>query len=771
MRSRTTVALVYLRAQAGGDFFADTPFCLAAGELRALGHRADVFEVYLDREDAETSALRLDAVVAAIDDGGYGLVVFEHVWQPSLIRRISALGAVVLLTEPDAAIVAPPLLRLRHLTNNRQPLLDLVAALADGSDLLQLRNLTVESERGEVRHSLLEQAHPQVADALRPFCPIVDVRKIGVEQARDGSIPPQRKSLDTNKGCPFSAPVRENPRFTDLALPDAGVTLAGCSFCFMGGDYQALTWRETVRIHCEQIAYYQRELAGHTGRGLDEVVLRDQHAIRYLPHLLREAIARGLPPLGILVPGRGDAILRYGDALREAAEIAAGTGFWFTIYLIGFESFSDDQLELYNKGVRAEDYAQALVGLRDLHHTHPETFRLYAYGSSSFILWNPWTTLDDVLLTTRFAREHAVGALAHGIGDTRLRLYRNLPLWHRAAADGLLDDDGDDDAVLTDAGSRHTGYAAATPWRYRDGRVAYAEALAARLLRHASVEEAIGVLETAVGWAARRWPSARPALGREALEASDDDREIEAIANAWVALRSLWRPQHSKRLEPGDLQQQTTRKAAARTMRVGRACNNACARCVGGHAQFDNDAPRLQRAAARAAEAAAGGALVVTGREPLLLSSLPRLVRTAREAGAGDVEIVSNARVLAIDGAAARLIGAGTSRLLAKRHRVADADEDAYAHAAGAGAQMWAGVDAWRAAGGRWRLLAIVVAGAEDELTALVEIAAERGVSGVTIAVQAGEVWPERVALLAEALGAARLAGERKGIKVEFEGF
>ncbi|MCB9738958.1 MAG: hypothetical protein H6747_06800 [Deltaproteobacteria bacterium] len=678
--------------------------------------------------------------------------------------------AKVVLTEADADLGRRVDFRLLHLTSHRAPLHALVRTLEEGGDLAAIPNLQwqlagMASAEGPVR----VQAHPASPDALRPFAPVLDIRTIGEPRARDGSRPPRRKTLDTNKGCPFSAPIAENPAFSGLQLPSEGVTLSGCSFCFMGGDYKALPWRETVAIHLGQLAYYERALAERGEAPLEEIVLRDQHAIRYLPHLLQGAIERGLRPIGFLVPGRGDAILRYGDALREAAAIAADSGFWFTLYLIGFESFSQPQLDLYNKGVTTAQYAEAIASLRELQRAHPEAFRLTAYGASSFILWNPWTTLDDLDATTRFCRAHDVLPLAHGIGDTRLRLYPHLPLWHKARAEGLLLESADDGRPA-DAGARWTGYAAATPWLARDGRLAVAEVLATELLRRVRPAAALDAIEVAAAWAWRRFPAPLPPLGREAIEAGASEEsaalrhEIAALVDEIDGLRALWRS--APAAAAGTDARPTP--PAERTILVGAGCNNACRRCVGEHGHHDDATARLQP---RVDAAASSGRVVFAGREPTLVRGLPGLLRRARGAGATDVQLVSNGRALALAGVAEQLAAAGASRVQLKRHRLGDEDEDAYARAAGAGAQQRQGARAASEAGLRLEALLIPVAGAEAELPALVAQAAVDGATAVQVQILLGEVVPERVGALRQALTAAERTAAEAGLRWTIEGF
>ncbi len=778
---RLAVAFVYLRAQTGGDFFADTPFCLAAAELRRSGRTADVYEVYLPRGDEAAAAAQIDELCDRLRSGAYDLCVFEHLWLPSLVDAVAAQGALLLLTEPDAELGRRVDLRLLHFNNHRQPLHELVALLEVGGDLGQIPNLIIElpEMQGPIT-AAREEAHPQVADAFRPFEPVLDVIEIGEERAEDGGRVPLRKTLDTNKGCPFSAPVAANPALAAVPMPATGVTMAGCAFCFMGGDYKALHWRDTVPLHLSQIAWYQEHLPRARGRQLEEVVLRDQHALRYLPQLIEGAIARGLRPVGLLVPGRGDAILRFGAELRAAARLSEGTGFWFTIYLIGFESFSQPQLDLYNKGVTTAEYAEALAQLHALQRAHPVTFRLHAYGASSFILWNPWTTLEDLEATAAFARRHAAHALAHGIGDTRLRLYRHLPLYWKAKHDGLLHD-ADDDPVegaqapaAEDAGARFTGYAAARPWRFRDGRLAHCELLASALLRRGRPADALGQLEAAVAWTRWRWPSALPPRGREELAASGgaDVAEISAIISALDTLSATARPGLTAAGEAStrSLRGPSVVAAQRRTVLLGAGCNNHCKRCLGEHRAHEVDPERLRAHAERAA--AADGRVVFAGREPLLVPALPQWVAAARRGGAQSVEVVTNGRALALPGVARRLQAAGVDVLTVKRHRLADEDEDAATQTEGAGEQQRLGVARARAEAPmlRLRVLLLPEPAGWAELAALISWAADLGAGDVTVRALAGSLPLQALAEVAGALGDARAAAATRGVRLDFEG-
>ncbi len=712
-------AFIYLHAQAGPDYFADVPFAWTAGELRALGLPADVLHVHFERDQPKLQEQLLDELVERLREGRYRLAVLEHCWLPTLVKRLqSELEMLVCETEPFAVHPGARVdFVLHHFTDHRQPLIDLVIALRDGTDLLDVRNLRIHQSGQSPTHSRIREPHPSTPDALRPFCPVIDRITIGVPIDERGEQHPVRKTLDTNKGCPFSDQIIDNRVFADVTLTDPSISMAGCAFCPMGGDYVALPWRKAVEKHLDHIAYYQQRMPQ-----LDEIVLRDQHAIRYAPELLKGAIARGLRPFGLLVPGRGDAILRFGEAMQEASEAAAGTGFWWTIYLIGFESFSQPQLDLYNKGVTVDQYGDALRQMRALHRRFPDGFRLYAAGASSFILFSPWTTLDDLRANVDFCKQHAVWRLARGLTTTRMRLYPNLPLYHKAKHDGLLRD-----FVATDGrGAAHTGYAAEAGWVYRDTRVAVVENLHERLRRHCNVDELVGLLDTCERHVRRC-----------------DGTDVDQIEAHWIELRRLWRKDKAAlaatSLSTIERKQRASqiRSKAERTVLVGRHCNNHCRTCIAEHAQHQEDEQRLAQAVK---VAASDGRVTVAGREPLLLAGLPRLLRSTD--GARRIELVSNGRALASPRVATKLQRAGVTDLLLKRHRLADVDEDNYCRADGAGAQFWRGIEqlAQQTPSIRWRLLLIVTTEGIDELSEIADKALLHGAAGVQLKVMAGAV-------------------------------
>ena len=744
------VLLVYLHAQAGGDYFSDEPFAWSAGELRALGVAAELVHVHFDRTRPHTAAAleqRLLAHVAAVKDT---LVVLDQCWLPELMADMQAQGALLCATDAFAVQASRPQFTLQHFAQNRLPLLDLVAALRNGEELLAVPNLVVDLGDGPLT-SQRQQPWPPAPIALRPYCPVTDALVLGEPRDLNSALPPVRKSLDINSGCPFSAPIASNPLLTGVPAAGDEITRAGCSFCFMGGDYRALPVAQTVALTVAHAAWLQQQLPR-----LDEIVLRDQAALRYLPALARGLVAAGLQPLGLLVPGRGDAILRYGAEMAEAAAVLAGSGHWFAIHLIGFESFSQAQLDLYNKGVTVAEYAAALQNMRALQRQHPTTFRLDKGGASSFILFNPWTTLDDLRQNAEFCNEHSVLELANGLHLTRLRLYPNLPLYWKARQDGLLID-----AAPSAFGAAFTGYAAEATWRFADARVALVETLLRQLAVHCQLPETVGLLHSVVRWVAGRLPRS---IGRDELPLAE---VLPDVVAEWRSLRALWQqPAAAEVAEAGPQR----RENQQRTVLVGHACNNRCATCVGHRGAHPDAVAQLQGPVHAAA--AAHGRVVLAGREPFLVPQVLELARIAQTAGARQVEFVTNGRVLAAPGAAERVARQGVTDLAIKRHRLADADEDAFAQVVGAGAQMRTAVAHVRAVPGlRWKLLLVPVRGGESELAALVADAAAAGAHSVQVQVLAAEVDLSQLPRLRSQLQAAREVAVHSGLRWAVSGF
>jgi hypothetical protein len=518
----------------------------------------------------------------------------------------------------------------------------------------------------------------------------------------------------------------------------------------MGGDYRALPVAQTVAVQVQQLQFWQQHVPK-----LQEVVLRDQAALRYLPQLVQACLDAKVRPVGILVPGRGEAILRYGAELRRAVALAAGSGLWLGIHLIGFESFSQRQLDLYNKGVTVAEYAEALRQMRALYQDFPQTFALYASGASSFVLFNPWTTLDDLQQTADFCTEHALGALAHALTLTRLRLYPNLPLYWKAKQDGLL---ADGPAPL-DRGARYTGYSAEAPWRYAEPLVGVVEDLQRQLAALARPKESVGVLQAVLAWA-------RQQDSVEAAAAS-----VPTVVELWQTLRGLWQPvlppERQQRPDTSRETVQATPKpvsARDRTVLAGAVCNNRCRTCTADHAAF------LPATAADIDRAAAGGQVVLSGREPTLWPELPALLQQARTSKV-PVTLVSNGRLLGSPQRLQRLSRSGVQHLILKRHRLLDADEDVYVQVPGAGAQTRATMHALAGQGQlRWTLLLIVVRGGEAELVALVQEAAAHGAVAVQFCIRAAEVDLSQLAERHATLVAAAAQAQVLGLRVQWEG-
>lgn len=193
-------------------------------------------------------------------------------------------------------------------------------------------------------------------------------------------------------GCPYAARQRrveiDYPAF--LAGSDTevvAVLVKGCSFCDVAVDkgFFGQLDIETVmsQINCLP------ELEDGSKIPFE---LINENPLPGLPHLLKEAKARGIRLSQVNLIMRADWFIRGQHRLREALNMARSMGIRILLASVGFESFHDGILRNLNKGLRVEDNLKAIRVMRQLKEEFPLN---WAYSRDKgalhgFIHPTPW---------------------------------------------------------------------------------------------------------------------------------------------------------------------------------------------------------------------------------------------------------------------------------------------------------------------------------------------------------------------------------------------
>lgn len=264
-------------------------------------------------------------------------------------------------------------------------------------------------------------------------------------------------------GCPFLLDAKANPLFAHLGMDPSRVQTRGCTFCLDNvGAYAVAPEAEVVERWLRQL----REIRA-ARPDVVEVLLVDERPHPYLPALFRALAGEpSLHGLELLVKSRVDWLLEFADgAVTQAIEEARKSGSVLHVYLVGFESFDQFHLDLFNKGCTVADNVRAIEVLRHLKQTWPDAFEFERYRAHGIVMFTPWTTPAQVRDAARVMREVRFHELRADAVRTRLRLYPRVPLHALAEADGLLVDAFD--ASRADRASEQ-GYDASVPWRFKE---------------------------------------------------------------------------------------------------------------------------------------------------------------------------------------------------------------------------------------------------------------------------------------------------------------
>jgi pyruvate-formate lyase-activating enzyme len=739
-----SVAFVLPLGEPSEGFFPDTLLAELCADARDAGHRAEVLRVYYDGRDRRKDATVARRFECWLGERDVDVVVLERLFDPGPIRAHVARDSrrrCVLVSrgdsfEPvdgvDLVVGAAGITRTgtRRTPNNADIALAVrrvLERIASGREATDVAGVALLRGAGPV--SAIEAAPPRSA-----YRAVVEQAVISLAE------PPRvrRKALFGNVGCPYAADPLERAHYRGLRLPaDGSVARLGCGFCSLGGDYEKRPDAEVVEALVEQASFWTSACPE-----VEELALTDQHALRYLAGLVGRAQARAVRPVRWLFAARADSFVRERHRVEDAVRAAAAGGHSVECYLSGFEAFSDEELERYNKGVTVADLITAVRSMRELARAWPASFGHAGAKGHSLILWNPWTTPETLGESVATIRDHGLLELFHEVGRNRLRLYPDLPLYYAAERDGALVEQweaGDEGAA------RRKGYSAEHPWRFLDARTRLAHALALGLRDRLGPETELGQL--------------RAVLDFVVLPDSSATSSERAILDGVDALdRAL---DHASQVPTGA----GISSVRAALVSFAGPCNNGCTACPNRDRWLDDDVAAL-RARLDAARSA-GTAVVLAGREPTLHPAFIELVVRARGEDGRHVAVVSNGRRFAYSEFARASVRAGLMAASVKIFAVSAQIADDVARERGAHAQALAGLTSLQRAGiGALELRAPLHRSNLDEYDRFADLAEATGVHRIRVECALDAVGLAHVARAAAAVEGLRARCARHGVAV-----
>lgn len=421
-----------------------------------------------NRGDVEVRAacMGLDNTEAALDfleEGLFDMVAIDcrfPVIFPSQVKQrlpgasivVGGLGYYNMLTKgrADFAVTGPGRLALRRLID--------VLTGRNGTRFSDVPNLFYWVDRptsgvgpggGPIDYSGLDAGY-DLESELEPFTPDFDFLPVGMETQQQLA-----RALDTAPpavvaefGCPHKgfamakalpAPELEPAEATFTTRGrDKIISImnerwrGGCSFCvYQQAPIRSVT--KTVDLLISQIEYLQK------AKAFTAFSVQSEEPFRFLIPFLERLNASGLEVKQLLIRGRAASFHRQRTKLEKAVALARSGDFTLFSWQIGYESFCQPQLDLYNKGTSAEENLSVLQFNRDLAHRYPKHF-IDLNITHGMILWNPWTTFEmlkkDFNVICRYMPERLV--LSPVIGSTLELFDPFLPLYQKARLEGLL---------------------------------------------------------------------------------------------------------------------------------------------------------------------------------------------------------------------------------------------------------------------------------------------------------------------------------------------
>lgn len=430
------VAFLLFQVDQERNFIHDDLLPAVSAQLREAGVDNAIFEATLPAIDAADAAdLSVLGELAARVRGEYPVCVYGRLWGDAVFQRLRALlPGVTWVYMGDQRVAFEGT--------------DHVLEPAQGATLAAIARAVGEGRPVEPEAFLL----PAPPERTREH------HNANLVRITVGRRPDRPAVVHGSPGCAYGNDIRDNPHFRDVPFPEGQqVVLKGCSFCATGG-VPRLPAGETLR---SVLAQLDNILA--TDPDVARIQVNDQNPFPYLVQLVERVGERTRRPMEILVETRADWLLGAMPVMERALQTAERNGHRVLLFLMGIESLSQKELDLYNKGVTVAQNERAVMECRRLRTQYPKSYSdtRAAFG---FVLYNPWTELRDLALNVESAERIGIGEFRGQLTRSKLRLYPNTALFYKAQHEGLLAERFPYEAMDS---ARRYGYEAEVPWRFK----------------------------------------------------------------------------------------------------------------------------------------------------------------------------------------------------------------------------------------------------------------------------------------------------------------
>jgi hypothetical protein len=275
--------------------------------------------------------------------------------------------------------------------------------------------------------------------------------------------------------CVYVPSLERNPWYADVDLSACSRSV-GCSFCDCPSIEDDLPDGDAVELAVDQV------LAAEAGLPEDfrtrEYLLKGSNLLPRLGEFFDALLDAGLPPSEFRIGCRLDEFVRLEGTLRTLLPRLDAASHCLHIWNMGIENFSPDENERFHKGLDPATIDRGIALLRELRRSFPRAFQPPEGDGFGFILFTPWTTIEDLRLNVREFRRHGLQVPSGFVGSA-LQLLPGRPITALAEVHGLTASHAED---LLDSGCITSWDEAEVPWRFRDPATARVHRIARRLV-------------------------------------------------------------------------------------------------------------------------------------------------------------------------------------------------------------------------------------------------------------------------------------------------